>query len=110
MFESKGVIEILLDDLINKDKLLEDSLALDIEDIEILDDIAIVYTEPKNLSEITSSLEKLNYKINSSEINKIPNTYVNISDPDVLLKLERLLDMLEDNDDVQNVWNNLFEE
>ncbi|MBP0979522.1 MAG: YebC/PmpR family DNA-binding transcriptional regulator [Oscillospiraceae bacterium] len=110
LFESKGVIEILLDDLINKDKLLEDSLALDIEDIEILDDIAIVYTEPKNLSEITSSLEKLNYKINSSEINKIPNTYVNISDPDVLLKLERLLDMLEDNDDVQNVWNNLFEE
>lgn len=110
LFETKGTISVFLDDSINRDKFLEECLSLEIEDIEILDEEAIIYTKQRNLTEITDYLEKLNYKINYSEINKIPNTKITISDQDILFKLEKLLDMLEDNDDVQNVWHNISDE
>ena len=42
----------------------------------------------------------------SAEIQQIPDVYNTIEDPELAAKMEKLLDMLEDNDDVQNVWHN----
>ncbi len=107
LFEDKGVITIISDDIKDQDKLMNDCLELNIQDIEFSDDNdAIIYTNPENLKEITDSLEKLNYKITSAQVDKIPATEVTITDESITSKLEKLLDLLDENDDVQNVWHN----
>lgn len=107
LFEDKGVITIISDDIKDQDKLMNDCLELNIQDIEFSDDNdAIIYTNPEDLKEITDSLEKLNYKITSAQVDKIPSTEVTITDEAITSKLEKLLDLLDDNDDVQNVWHN----
>ena len=86
---------------------MNDCLELNIQDIEFSDDNdAIIYTNPEDLKETTDSLEKLNYKITSAQVDKIPSTEVTITDEAITSKLEKLLDLLDDNDDVQNVWHN----
>ena len=107
LFEDKGVITIISDDIKDQDKLMNDCLELNIQDIEFSDDNdAIIYTNPEDLKETTDSLEKLNYKITSAQVDKIPSTEVTITDEAITSKLEKLLDLLDDNDDVQNVWHN----
>lgn len=106
LFEEKGVITISLEDVKNQDKFLDECLNLNIQDIDFADDYTIIYTSPDYLTEVKNNLEKLNYDILDVEINKIPSTEVKITDPDTSLKLEKLLDTLNDNDDVQNVWHN----
>lgn len=107
LFEDKGVITIISDDIKDQDKLMNDCLDLNIQDIEFSDDNdAIIYTNPENLKEITDNLEKLNYKITSAQVDKIPATEVTITDESITSRLEKLLDLLDENDDVQNVWHN----
>lgn len=107
LFEDKGVITIISDDIKDQDKLMNDCLELNIQDIEFSDDNdAIIYTNPENLKEITDNLEKLNYKITSAQVDKIPATEVTITDESITSRLEKLLDLLDENDDVQNVWHN----
>lgn len=106
LFENKGVITIQLDDTVSQDKLMDDCLNLDIQDIDFDDDFALIYTDPNKLSIISSNLETLNYNISSSEIDKIPLSEVKVTDTETITKLEKLLDLLDDNDDVQNIWHN----
>ena len=106
LFENKGVITISLDDINMQEKLMDECLNFDIQDIEFNDEYAVIYTDSEKLIDVTNKLEKLNYNIISSEDSKVPITEVKISDPDITSKLEKLLDLLDDNDDVQNVWHN----
>ena len=56
------------------------------------------------------NLEKAGIEMVEADINMIPQTMANLSDPEAVEKMESLLDMLEDDDDVQNVWHNWDEE
>lgn len=106
LFEKKGVVTIILEDGKTQDTIMDECLNLNIQDIDFNDDYAIIYTSPEDLFEVKNNLEKLNYNIIDAEINQIPSTEVKITDNDAALKLEKLLDILDDNDDVQNVWHN----
>ncbi|MBE6822635.1 MAG: YebC/PmpR family DNA-binding transcriptional regulator, partial [Ruminococcaceae bacterium] len=50
--------------------------------------------------------EAKNYEFVSAQVEMVPTTYTTLTDPDSALKMQKLLDALEDNDDVQNVWHN----
>ncbi|MBR2471053.1 MAG: YebC/PmpR family DNA-binding transcriptional regulator, partial [Clostridia bacterium] len=55
-------------------------------------------------------LEEAGYTFESAEISMIPQNYTKLTEADDIKNMNKLLEMLEDNDDVQNVWTNLEEE
>jgi YebC/PmpR family DNA-binding regulatory protein len=105
MFSSKGII-ILENTGIDEDKLMEEVFELGASDFSIDDDTIEIETEPNNLSAVRDGLAAKGYKILSAETEMIPSTYTTIEDEDSIKKMNLLLEHLEDNDDVQNVYHN----
>lgn len=107
MFEQKGVLVLDKEDNeVEEDKLMEDALEAGAADFEADEDIYTVYTEPSDMGAVRDDLTAKGYTFASAEVEMVPSTYTKIDDPDVQVKMQKLLDMLEDNDDVQNVWHN----
>ena len=67
-------------------------------------------TTPAAFSDVRAALEDKGYEFISADVAMVPSTYTALSDPDDLKKMGILLDHLEDDDDVQNVWHNLENE
>ena len=65
-----------------------------------------ISTEPSDFSGVREDLENKGYAFVSAEVEMVPDTYNKIDDPEVVTKMQKMLDLLEDNDDVQNVWHN----
>ncbi len=105
MFSKKGIIVIDNEDL-EEDEVMEVALEAGASDFLTDDDIFLVYTEPEDFSKVNEEISQKEYNIVSSGVEMIPDTYVTIKDEEQAAKMQKLLDMLEDNDDVQNVWHN----
>ena len=69
-------------------------------------DVFEIITEPEDFSAVRDDLEEQGFSFVSAEIEMLPDVYSSIDDPDAAEKMDKLLDLLEDNDDVQNVWHN----
>ena len=69
-------------------------------------DIFEIHTETSDLSAVKEALEAAGYTIASAEEDKIPSTYVELTDEDDIKKMNLLISVLEDHDDVQNVYHN----
>ena len=105
MFNKKGLIVIEKEGL-DEDTVMTDALEAGASDFKADDDVFEIYTEPSDFTVVNEDLEAKGYEIVSAEVEMIPDTYTAIEDPDLVVKMQKLLDMLEDNDDVQNVWHN----
>lgn len=105
LFAQKGVIVIEREGR-DEDKVMEDSLEAGASDFQADEDVFEIYTEPDDFSGVLADLEKKGYEFVSAEVEMVPNTMTAIPDEDARVKMQRLLDALEDNDDVQNVWHN----
>ena len=105
MFAPKGVIVIEKADL-DEDKVMEDALEAGASDFLADDDAFEIYTEPEDFSAVRETLEDKGYEFASAETERVPSTYTAISDEESATKMQKLLDILDDNDDVQNVWHN----
>ena len=104
MFNRKGVI--VLENVYDEEKIMEDVLALDILDMEIDEDITI-YTEADKFLSVKEELDKLGYdKYVMSEVIFVPDNYIAL-DEETTEKVISLIEALEDIDDVQNVYHNL---
>ena len=105
MFKRKGLI--VLENVYEEDKVMEDILGLDILDMELSEDEITIYTEPEKFLAVKDELEKLGYdKYLVSEVTFIPDNYISL-DEEGTEKVMTLIDALEDLDDVQNVYHNL---
>ncbi len=105
MFETKGVIVVDAEG-VDEDELMMVALDCGAEDILNDGDVFEIYTEPTALGSVRENLEKQGaLKILSADVDRIPNNTVK-PDKDAQAKVVKLLDMLEDNDDVQNVYHN----
>ncbi len=107
MFEKKGVLIIEREEL-NKDEdtVMEDALEAGAADFEADSDIFTIYTEAEDLGAIRDDLSAKGYEFASAEVEQVPSTYTAIDDPSICEKMQKMLDMFEDNDDIQNVWHN----
>ncbi|ADW73333.1 MULTISPECIES: YebC/PmpR family DNA-binding transcriptional regulator [Rahnella] len=104
LFSKKGVITFAPG--LDEDVLMEAALEAGAEDIISYDDGAIdVFTAWENLGEVKDALEAAGYKADSAEVTMIPSTKADM-DAETAPKLLRLIDMLEDCDDVQEVYHN----
>ena len=105
MFERKGVIAIEGEGL-DEDTVMEAALEAGAEDFSFDGDVFEITTEPNDLGAVRDALEEQGYSFLSAEVQYIPSTTSAIDDPDMQAKMEKLIDMLEDNDDVQAIWHN----
>lgn len=105
MFSKKGVI-VMEKDGLDEDKVMEDSLEAGAADFLAEDDAFEIYTEPEDFSAVRESLESNGYEFASAEVEMVPSTYTSVDGEENVTKMQKLLDALEDNDDVQNVWHN----
>ena len=105
MFERKGIIAIEGEGL-DEDTVMEAALEAGTEDFSFDGDVFEITTEPNDLGTVRDALEEQGYSFLSAEVQYIPSTTTAIDDPDLQTKMEKLIDMLEDNDDVQAIWHN----
>jgi len=109
MFDRKGVIVIEKNDNIVEDDLMMLALDAGADDFAAEDECYEILTAPENFSAVREKLESEKLELAEAEIKYVPQNYVHVEE-DVAAKLTRLIDALEDNDDVQNVWTNWDEE
>lgn len=105
MFSPKGVL-IVDKDGVSEEKIIEDAIDSGANDVTEEEDCFVILTEDSCCSSVTDSMTEKGYKFESSQVEMVPDTYVKISEEDVSHKMRILLDVLEDDDDVQNVWHN----
>jgi YebC/PmpR family DNA-binding regulatory protein len=107
MFEKKGVLVIEREDLeADEDKVMEDALEAGASDFEADEDIFTIYTEPSDFGAVRDDLSNLGYNFASAEVEMVPNNYTKLDDEESKVNMQKMLDMFEDNDDIQNVWHN----
>ena len=75
-------------------------------DINADEEIFEILTDPDELGTVREALEKQGYEFVEAEVKMIPQNTMALSDEDQVKNMNRLLEMLDDNDDVQNVWHN----
>ncbi|MBQ2712531.1 MAG: YebC/PmpR family DNA-binding transcriptional regulator [Clostridia bacterium] len=105
MFDRKGVIVVERTAKIDEDTLMEYALEAGADDIITTDDAFEVYTSPASFSEVRNYLEEKGLEFLSAEISMIPQNMVTI-DGEKLTKFMKMLDLLDESDDVQNVYHN----
>ena len=107
MFDKKGEIVIDREEVeIEADELMMLALDAGAEDFEEEEDAFTVYTSPDDFSIVREALEKENIPMVSAKVSMIPQNYVELTSEDAVRDLNRILDMLDDDDDVQEVYHN----
>ena len=105
-FDKKGQIIIERTALMDEDEVTMAALEAGADDFIAQEDVFEVYTDPAQFGAVREELEKAGYEFISAEVAMIPQNTVEISDPESRDKVQRFLDMLDDNDDVQEVFHN----
>lgn len=105
MFTQKGVIIAEAGDR-DEEQVMEDCFEAGAEDFSIEDGEVEILTEVSDFSAVRDYIADKGYTITSAEIEQIPSTYTKLEDEESITKMTKLLDALEDNDDVQDVWHN----
>jgi YebC/PmpR family DNA-binding regulatory protein len=105
LFSSKGII-VINNNSLDENKLADDIIEVGADDYQLSDDAAEVETASGEVTEIAEKLRALGYEILSAESSMIPSTYVALTEEDDIRKMNLLLESLEENDDVQNVYHN----
>ncbi|MDR0491957.1 MAG: YebC/PmpR family DNA-binding transcriptional regulator [Oscillospiraceae bacterium] len=106
-FDRKGVI--IIDNEhgdLDEDTVLTDTLEAGADDVESGEGVFEVYTAPDDLASVSDALEKAGYKFLSAQVEMVPQNYIKLTDPDDIKNMEKMLDLMEDSDDIQNVWHN----
>ncbi len=105
MFDRKGMIVVEKTEGVDEDTLMMDALEAGADDFNVESECYEIMTSPEAFSATRETLEKAGYTFAQAEINYIPQTTTVLEDEEAVKKMERLIDMLEENDDVQNVYH-----
>lgn len=106
MFDRKGLIVVDRKPSMDEDETMMLALDAGASDFQALEDAFEVYTEITDFSTVREALEKHGFAFLSAELTWVPQNTTAITDPDTLEKIGKLLDALDDMDDVQNVYHN----
>ena len=106
MFDKKGVIVIERTESMDEDEVMMTALDAGAEDFNAEEDAFEVTTAPEDFSAVREALEAAGYEFISAEVDMVPQNTISVTDPEDVAKVTRLIDNLEDNDDVQNVYHN----
>ena len=110
MFDQKGIMIVAKTADVDEDTLMMDALDSGADDFSAEGEFYEISTVPEDFRTVRDVLEQKGYKFESAEIEKIPQTNVKLTDEHDILMMEKLIESLEDNDDVQNIYHNWEEE
>ena len=106
-FDKKGVIIIDNEDgELDEDTVMMDALEAGAADFEADGPALEITTDPDAFNGVVKALEEKGYSFVNADIEMVPQNYMVLSSEGDVKNMEKLIDMLEDNDDVQNVWHN----
>ncbi len=110
-FDRKGLLIIDNEDgELDEDTVMTDALEAGAEDLVTQESVYEVYTTPEDFSAVNNALDAKGYTFLSAQTEMIPQNYVQLTDPEDVRNMEKMLDQLEESDDVQNVWHNWEQE
>lgn len=104
-FDKKGVIIMERGEL-DEDTVMMQALEAGAEDFQADEDTFEIYTAPDDFSAVREALETLGYSFVEAEVELVPQNYITLEKEEDMAQMRKLLDNLEDNDDVQAVWHN----
>ena len=105
-FDQKGVIVIEKEDL-DEDTVMMDALDAGADDMDASDDECFeITTTPDGFGTVLAALEEKGYSFVSAKVEMVPQNYVKLESEEDIKNMEKLIDLLEENDDVQNVYHN----
>ena len=108
LFEAKGIIEVEIQGH-DPDELSLEAIDMGADDVEPVnegDEILTIYTDPSDVEDVREKLEAKNYHVLKSESTMVPKTKIELTEEKTAHQLIRLIEKLEDLDDVQNVYSN----
>jgi YebC/PmpR family DNA-binding regulatory protein len=108
LFENKGVIEVELKGY-DPDELSLEALDMGADDVDPVgpdDETLIIYTDPSDVDKVRQALEAQKYNVLKAESTLIPKSRISLTEEKVAYQVMRLVEKLEDLDDVQNVYTN----
>ena len=106
-FDKKGVLVIdNSEGELEEDAVMMDAMDCGADDFEAEDDMFTVYTDPDDFNAVADALTAKGYTFVSAQIEMVPQNYQKLESEEQVSQMEKLLDIMEDDDDVQNVWHN----
>ena len=106
MFDRKGLIVVDRKPGMDEDEMMMMALDAGASDMKPSEDAFEVYTEVADFSSVREALEKAGCTFLSAELTRVPQNTTTVTDPETLEKIGKLLEALDDMDDVQNVYHN----
>ncbi len=105
-FDQKGIITVELGEGMNADEISLEAIDAGAEDVKVEKDYIEIYTGFEDMESVRKALEQNNIKVASAELSRISKTPLEL-DEETSLQILKLIDKLENLDDVRNVWTNV---
>ena len=106
LFDKKGQLILEKKPDMDEDELMIKVLDAGAEDFSAEDEYFEILTEPENFTQVRESLEKDGLEFISADVTMVPKTLAKLTEEEAVSNMEKLIDRLEDHDDVQNIWHN----
>ena len=106
LFNEKGTILISKEEYEDEDQVMGDALDCGAADFDSDDEYYIISTTPADYYSVREALEAKNYAIADSTLGPVAMTTAEVTDPDAIAQLEKMLDMMDENEDIQEVFHN----
>lgn len=106
LFNEKGTILISKEDYEDEEQVMGDALDCGASDFESDEEYYIISTSPSDYYDVRDALESKNYAIADSTLGPVAITTAEVTDPDAIANLEKMLDMMDENEDIQEVFHN----
>ena len=106
-FDQKGVLVIdNSEEELEEDAVMMDAMDCGADDFEAEDDCFTIYTTPDDFNAVADALTAKKYEFASAQIEMVPQNYQKLETEEQISNMEKLIEAMEDDDDVQNVWHN----
>ena len=106
LFEEKGTILVSKEDFEDEDQVMGDALDCGASDFDSDDDYYIISTSPSDFYSVRDALEAKGYTFADETLGPVAITTTEVTDPEAVERLEKMLDMFDENEDVQEVYHN----
>lgn len=106
MFDRKGVLAIEKDDSIDEEEFMMEAIELGAEDFTSDENGYEIITSPEDFNGIRDALKEKGFNFVTAEISQIPQNTISLTEEKDIKNMVKLIDILEDNDDVQEVYHN----
>src|SRR6056297_2722000 len=106
MFDHKGILVIANSDSIDDDEIMMEAIEAGAEDIDIDEEFIDIYTTVNDFGTVKNKFKADGYKFEMAELRYVPQNMIELTKPEDLENMEKMIDILEDNDDVQKVYHN----